>query len=75
MKCLGTARCNFPFLKATAFIDKDGIEINPNIGINNTDDFVDDNFMKLGVEKDSLTKLKWKDAFLKCKELFCSKNK
>ena len=75
MKCLGTARCNFPFLKATAFIDKEGIEINPNIGINNTDDFVDDNFMKLGVEKDSLIKLKWKDAFLKCKELFCSKNK
>ncbi len=75
MKCLGTARCNFPFLKATAFIDKEGIEISPNIGINNTDEFVDDNLMQLGAEKDSLIKLKWKDAFLKCKELFCAKKK
>jgi hypothetical protein len=75
MKCLGTVRCNLPFLKATAFIDKEGIEISPNIGINNTDEFVQDNFMALGAEKDAPVKLKWRDAFEKCKELFCSKTK
>ena len=74
MKCLGTAKCDLPFLKATAYVDKDGLTIDPNIGINNTNEFIDTKYLKLGAEKDNVVKLKWKDAFLKCKELLC-KNK